>query len=65
MSFKWKKFNTENWYIVDGNAEKPVADSKATQKIAKQEAATSLGPERQTYTEALQTQKPPELFGRN
>lgn len=51
--------------MVDGNAEKPVGDSKATQKIAKQEAATSLGLERQTYTEALQTQKPPELFGRN
>lgn len=41
QSSKQKKFNTENWYMGDGRAEKPTGDSEATQKIADQEAVTN------------------------
>lgn len=41
QSFKQKKFNTENWYMGNGRAEKPTGDNVATQKIADQEAVTN------------------------
>lgn len=52
QSFKQKKFNTENWYMGDGRAEKSTGDSEATQKID-QEAVTNSRAGRQEANVAL------------